>query len=304
MAPILKDYPRASFDAIEFPFTDRTARLEARTHVHEYPKMAGGSVEKLGRKLWSFTFRVPFHTTFSNFPDLYPGRLDALTERCARLDTAPLLVPEIGTIRCLLTKIERTRQGRIHSGEECSLEFLEDDLEPFRRTTVPEAKASVDAASESVASFATVYFDAAPDIPAVIEQKKRVDNILSLTDFLSSIKDQTTLFGLQARGKVASLLGLIRAVHELLKGPDTDPLRAALRDLWLAAQRLQQDLAGKDEVQNVIRPWVVPQTMSVGQIAQRLYADASRGGEVLSLNGRISDPYAVPAGTRLLVYAA
>ena len=49
MAPILKDYPRASFDAIEFPFTDRTARLEARTHVHEYPKMAGGSVEKLGR---------------------------------------------------------------------------------------------------------------------------------------------------------------------------------------------------------------------------------------------------------------
>ena len=79
MAPILKDYPRASFDKIEFPFTSRSATLEARTHTHEYPKQAGGFVEKLGRKLWEFTFEVPFHTTFENFPNLYPGRLDALT---------------------------------------------------------------------------------------------------------------------------------------------------------------------------------------------------------------------------------
>lgn len=301
MAPINRDLPRASFDEIEFPFTSRDATLEARTHTHEYPKQAGGSVEKLGRKLWMFSFEVPFHTTFPNYPDLYPGRLRLLTERCARLDTAALVVPEIGTLRCILTKIQRKRQGRIHSGEDCSLQFLEDDLEPFRRTTTPASRASLDEAAEQVRLGQVLLVDS--DLTAAtIKARTDLDALLSLTDSLAAIRDTTTLYGLQIQGRLAQIEALSRSVHELLKGPDLDPLRRGLRSLWAAASTLRQDLTG-DGGDNVVRTYIVTSPSSVSQIAQRLYQDASRGGEVLALNRGLADPYLVTPGTRLTVYA-
>ena len=301
MAPILRDAPRASFDTIEFPFTSRDASLEARTHVHEYPKQAGGSVEKLGRKLWSFTFEVPFHTTFASFPDLYPGRLNALTERCARLDTAELVVPEIGTLRCILTRIQRRRQGRIHSGEDCTLSFIEDDLEPLRRTSVPASKSSFDEAVEQVTLGKT--FVVASDLTAAtIKAREDLDTLLGLADSLSALRDTTTLYGLQIQGRLGQLEGLTRSVHELLKGPDLEPLRKGLRNLWAATSALRQDLTGSGG-DNLVRTYVVPSSQSVSQVAQRLYKDAARGGEILALNRGIADPYLLPAGTRLVVYS-
>ena len=302
MAPVNRDLPKAAFDKIEFPFTSRTAKLEARTHVHEYPKMAGGSVEKLGRKLWSFSFEVPFHTTFERYPDLYPDRLNALTERCARLDTATLLVPEIGEIRCILTSIDRKRQGRILSGEEATLTFIEDDLEPFKRTTVPASKAGL-AAARTAASLGMVFLvPGSLDAATLTTVEGNMGSLLDLADFIGSLRDQTSLYGLMVQGKLASLMRLSRYTHELIRGPnELEPLRQALRELWAAAQRLQKDLTGTDD-SNPIRAYVVPTMLSVGQIAARLYGDASRGGEVLALNGRIADPFSVPAGTRLLVY--
>lgn len=301
MTAINKDLPKAAFDKIEFPFTSRSARLSARTHVHEYPKMAGGSVEKLGRKLWEFTFEVPFHATFERFPDLYPGRLAALTERCARLDTATLLVPEIGEIRCVLTSIDRKRQGRILSGEEATLTFLEDDLEPFRRTTAPASQAGLSISRLAVSTGMTFLVPGSLDEATLTQVETNTGSLLDLVDTIGALRDQTTLFGLQAQGKLSDIMRLSRYTHELIQGPvDLEPLRQALRDLWLAAHRLQSDLGSADDA-NLIRTYVVPTTLSVGQIAARLYADASRGGEILSLN-RITDPFAVPAGTRLLTY--
>lgn len=302
MAAVNKDLPKASFDKIEFPFTSRSARLSARTHTHEYPKMAGGFVEKLGRKLWEFTFEVPFHTTFERFPDLYPGRLTALTERCARLDTATLLVPEIGEIRCILTSIDRKRQGRILSGEDATLSFLEDDLEPFRRTTAPASVAGLKEASAAVSLGLTFLVPGTLDAATIQQAETDTGSLLDLADSISALRDQSTLFGLQVQGKLSSLMRLSRAVHELIQGPvDLEPLRQALRGLWLAGQRLSRDLTDSGDA-NPIRAYVVPTLLSAGQIAARLYGDASRGGEILALNSRISDPFAVPAGTRLLVY--
>lgn len=304
MAPINKDLPKASFDKIEFPFTSRSATLEARTHVHEYPKMAGGSLEKLGRKLWTFTFEVPFHTTFARFPDLYPGRLTALTERCARLDTATLLVPEIGEIRCVLTRLDRKRQGRIHSGEDTTLTFLEDDLEPFQRTTAPATVAGVKEAADKITFGMTFLVGSDLSGATIKAADEGLTGLLDLADFLGSLRDQTTLFGLQARGKLSDLLRLSRHLHELLQGPvDLEPLRQGLRDLWLAGRRLQADLSDASATAQ-LRTYVVPSTMAVGQIAARLYSNAARGGEILALNGRLREPFAVPAGTRLTVYTA
>lgn len=299
MAPILKDLPKASFDKIEFPFTSRSATLDTRTHVHEYPKMAGGAVEKLGRKLWSFSFEVPFHTTFQAYPDLYPGRLDALTERCARLDTAALLVPELGEIRCILTRVERKRQGRILSGENATLTFLEDDLEPFRRTTAPASADSFKELGEQV-KIGMVFVVEGDQTAANIEARKNLVSIFSLLDSINP-NNLATIYGLQARGLLRQVQQLARATHELLKGLAFTELRAQLRGLWQAAFRLEKDL-DRDQG-NPVKTYVVPSSLSVGQIAQRLYSTASRGGEILALNRQIRDPYLVPAGTRLTVYS-
>lgn len=301
MAPINKDLPKASFDKIEFPFTSRSATLEARTHVHEYPKMAGGSVEKLGRKLWSFSFEVPFHTTFARFPDLYPGRLNALTERCARLDTATLLVPEIGEIRCVLTRLDRKRQGRIFSGEDATLSFLEDDLEPFQRTTAPASASSVQLAAGVVAARVTLLERSVLPGATITAASKSISSVLGLVDSIGALRDQTTLFGMQVQGKLSSLLRLCRYVHELISDPvDLEPLRRALRDLWQAGHLLMQDVTGN--AANLIRTYVVPSLLSVGQVAARLYSNGNRGGEIMALNRQIQDPFAIPAGTRLSVY--
>lgn len=299
MAPVLKDLPKASFDKIEFPFTSRNATLEARTHVHEYPKMAGGAVEKLGRKLWSFSFEVPFHTTFQGYPDLYPGRLDALTERCAKLDTATLLVPEIGEIRCILTRLERKRQGRILSGENATLTFLEDDLEPFRRTTAPASADSFRELGKRIQDLTGFQVNAEPEFAKDTDIHGNFVSLFSLLDSINP-NNLATIYGLQARGLLRQVQHLCRATHELLKGFAFVELRGQLRGLWQAAFRLEKDL-DRDQG-NPIRTYVAPSALSVGQLAQRLYGTASRGGEILALNRQIRDPYLVPAGTRLTVY--
>ena len=300
MAPVLKDLPKAAFDKIEFPFTSRNATLEARTHVHEYPKMAGGAVEKLGRKLWSFSFEVPFHTTFANYPDLYPGRLDALTERCAKLDTATLLVPEIGEIRCILTRLERKRQGRILSGENATLTFLEDDLEPFRRTTAPASADSFKELGKRIQDLTGFQVNADQEFAKDTDIHGNLVSLFSLLDSINP-NNLATIYGLQARGLLRQVQHLCRATHELLKGLAFTELRAQLRGLWQAAFRLEKDL-DRDQG-NPVKTYVVPSSLSVGQLAQRLYSTASRGGEILALNRQIRDPYLVPAGTRLTVYS-
>lgn len=292
--------PRASFDGLEFLTTSRSAKGEFRHHPHEFIKAGGASVEKQGRKTWLFSFQSPFHTTFG-IPDLYPDRLEQFQQRFEDGITAPLLIPEIGTIRAFITRFERGRQGRVRSGEDVSMEFIEDDLQPFRNPTTGFAQSQLASAGATIAQTLT---DARSDLEARIPGiTPRIDGMLSLLDTITALRDQQSLYGLQVAGKLAQLTSLNREVHELLKGPDLDPLRRSLRDVWLSAKQIAVDVKGKDDGE--ITPFIVPQTTSVGQIAQRLYRDTSRGGEVLSLNSRvISDPYAVRAGTRLTVYAA
>jgi hypothetical protein len=301
VAPFLENFPKASFDGIAFPFSSRTAHGEFRHFVHEYPDMAAGSVEKHGRKTWRFTFEAHFHTTFLNFPGLYPDSLNALTERYERGDTAVLLISEIGEIRALITRLERRRKGSILSGEDATLEFLEDDLEPFRRTKAPEARSAL---VEAQAAILRQLLLDRPQVEAKIpEAAKRLGPMLNLLDSILALRDQVNLFGLQVAGKLNQLGRIVREVHGLLKGPDFDPLRIALRDLWYAAKRLHDDVGSKGP-QNVLVFRTTAARMTVSQIAQWAYKDASRGGEVLALNSQIVDPYGVPAGTRLRLYAA
>lgn len=294
--------PRASFDKIEFPFTTRTARGEFRQHTHEFPKMAGGQPEKLGRRLWTFAFESPFHESNLYFPNLYPASLDALTDRFARGVTAELVVPEMGIIRAFITKFERRRRGAILSGEELSVEFLEDDLEPFRREALTSsAQASLAEAANDVRDEVD---DARDHSEATIEPYRApLGSLLDLVDSVLAIRDQVELYGARVGAQLTGIASACRELHELLKGPDLAPLREGLRSLWDAAYQIQSDLLSKGPGSQ-LTTYVTPTEMGVSQIAQALYGQAARGGEILSLNSNLDDPFAIDAGTTLIVYAA
>lgn len=304
MPSILEGAPRASFDTIEFPFTSRGARLEFREHTHEFPKMAGGQPEKLGRRLWVFSFECPFHASNLHFPNLYPSALDALTERAARGYTAELVIPEMGILRAFITKLDRRRRGAILSGEDVTLEFKEDDLEAFRNATTPVGRAALDEAAANVRAKMLGFGadDRDLDTARIDPYREPLGRLLGLVDSVLAIRDQVELFGARVGAQLEGIAAACRELHELLKGPDLSPLRESLRSLWDATHQLQQDLLNKGPGSSLVT-YVVPAVMSVGQIAQQLYGDASRGPELLSLNASIADPFQVDAGLSLVVYA-
>ncbi len=89
---------RASFLDYPFPVQDIDVKGGLRDHVHEYPHAPGGAPEKLGRKLYEFTFTCPFLTGLRGYPKLWPETLATLRIFFEGQNTGDLVVPTIGTI--------------------------------------------------------------------------------------------------------------------------------------------------------------------------------------------------------------
>ena len=302
----LDNLPAASFDAISFPFTSRNVKLAVRSHVHEFLRMDGGAVEKLGRKVYEFSFECLFHDTSSKYPSLYPDGLRQIRERAERSTTASLVIPEIGTIRAMITELSQTRKGKTKSGEDVTIHFIEDDLEPFRRASVPTSRDSFADAAEAYIAKVKEIKDTTEYQVEIEKEKPRKSFFDSLDDAIgavNAISDQADLFGNAFAAKLDKVSALCKAIHStvgFLKNPVFHAVAEAVRELWDATRKLKNDLHKQGRK---LVPYIVPAVLSVGAIAGNLYGDAARGGEILSLNA-ITDPYAVKAGTRLQVYQA
>ncbi len=303
---VLSDQPKASFDKIEFPFTDRDASCEYRRFTHEFLEQDSGAQEKMGRKIWVFSFECEMHETMQAYPNLYSIGLPSLRTKFEKGVTAELVVPEIGTVRAFITKWQQKRRGKILSGEHLSLTFEEDDLQPFTRAS---AASSRDSFVDAAASYLLVAKSAREQAPAsfAIEKEKRKPQA-SLFDLLddaitlvASVQDQAELYGNVFAAKLAKVTALCKTIHStvrFLRDPQFASLAREVRRLWDAATALKTDLHRKGPP---LIPYIVPFTMSVGGIAKSYYGDARRGGEILSLNA-IKDPFAVAAGTLLNIY--
>jgi DNA circularisation protein N-terminus len=299
--------PKAAFDKIEFPYTRRSARFHGRHHVHEFPRMAGGALEKMGRGIYEFTFEVPFHDTIPGYTNLYPDGIRNMQERCDRQTTATLLIPEIGTIRAVLVSMDRTREARIRSGENATLTFKEDDLEPFKAIASKQKAATVASAAAGYATLLAASYAQNPadfdDLDAAtFPPRPSLFSLLSdAANAVGSIRDQGQLFTAQLGAQLATVARLCREIHDtvaFLGRPDFAPLAQGIRALWDAVHQYQTDL---DTTGQKTVTYVVPKTQGVGSIATTLYGTASRGTDILRLNS-LDNPFAVPAGTRLLVY--
>src|SRR5262245_45531401 len=118
----------ASHGGLRFPYTDCRLKLSHRKHVHVYLHTPGGEVEKFGRALYEIGFTIPAHDTlnvpFANFYSTTFPQLWALWESGA---TAPLVVPNLGTVQGFMTEATRTIRGNVASGEPVEVSLIEDE---------------------------------------------------------------------------------------------------------------------------------------------------------------------------------
>lgn len=298
--PVFDQLQRASFDGLEFPVRSVQVRSRARVHTHEYLRVPGGLNEKLQRSLYTIEMEAEFHTTIKGYGTLWPNVLAALRNKYEQQITSELVIPTIGAIPAFLSEWHQTAEmGRVRSGEHAQLMFTEDQTEVF----LSRALAEVDTSSieTEAANLDTIRKQI---IPAdAIAAASLFDSIQDTANAIFAIKDQSDLYGALLAAKVNQLTELLRrADREVddLEDPENYPLVYALQDLLDAAITLERNLI---ESPRGPRLYTVPRTESVSDIATAIYGDTSRANEIL-LNNDVEDAFAVPAGYKIIYFAA
>lgn len=283
---------QAAFGGIPFPIKSCRVVGGLRDHVHEFPKSPGGAPEKLGRKLYAITMDALFVDNAKAYPDLWPDNLYALTQRFENQETWDLVVPNIGTIDAYCFNWTRELNGRMRSGETAQLEFREDagnlylveNLIQAQGRSLPADAAALEAeaAALGLSSSFESLLSAIGDVTAFFD---------SITEFGSGIQTQLD----DIEGAFAELDRSVKALGD----PANYALFEAFSVAWDSSVTLNQNL--KKRADPVVR-YVTPRIMAIGEVSRELYGDASRASDLLVINA-IEDPYSIPAGARLRVYA-
>lgn len=290
-------FPKAAFDEIEFFYTNLSVKGGIRHAIHEFPHTAGGEIEKMGRRPYVISFTAPMHdipgsALEKEYPNAYPTKLRQLREKFEQELTADLVVPTVGTIKAVATTWSQTFDAHSPSGEIFSLEFIEDQDAAGLVASVEEiggAMAVVEMGDELLAQ----------QLLANLKLEATLSLFQQINDLVTGIQGligQADAFSRLIEGKIQGLVNLCAFADDQLaemQDPSNHLVVDALKDLWLAAQQLGENVA---ESRQTIRTFTVPKVMTVGQIAARLYGSTERTVDILQLNG-FDDAFAIPAGT-------
>jgi hypothetical protein len=315
------DLQRASFAGIEFPVEEIAIDGGIRDHVHEYPHSPGGASEKLGRKLYVFKLKAPFHATFRKYPQLWPQRWNRLRNIFEAERTEDLVVPTLGTVKAYCFAWPELATSRKRSGISADLSFREDSSDSYLIngllgvgfTAVQEMKKVLYNAARIYEQTppGQIMLDALPPDyvlhplrPPFDEEKTGTLNLLDLIDMaandLLAVQDQQELATTIVDIKLGRLLSLCQQLdrRRSIGDPANAPLRDAFAAVWSSADERRRDLAQK---RASLFLYTTPLEMSVNSVSTAIYGDSSRAMEVLQLNA-IRNAFAIPKGTALLAY--
>lgn len=294
-------FPQSTFGGIAFPV--ETSRVEGgmRDHVHEYPHSPGGSPEKLGRKLYSFHVTANFDTNFDNYPNLYPVGLENLLELFESGITGALRLSQMSSeVQAYAVQWTREHSAKCRSGEKVDIVFREDQSTLFLFADVVNTSAAdIDSASANVSQQLAM-------IQAQLALTNSDANLFSsLSASIGSIlalQDQANLFDTRLNDQIASVQNACSQLDTTasLQVAIAWPLVNALHDLWFAAMQLGQKQTANGVT---LSTYVVPVTTDIGQIANALYRDSSRIGDLLTLNP-VANPMSIRAGTVIEYFKA
>lgn len=294
--PVFDELQRARFGDVEFPVREISVHGGIRYKLHEYPHRPGSKIEKLGRKAYEIEVSVPFHANLIGWPNLWPEGLSEIRTLGEAQFTRELLIPTIGTVPAVCVDWSQVMSAKIRSGEDVRLKFIEDATSDFLFDALVQV---------TKVDLAALLKDFKIAAEKVTPRPTLFDSIDDLTLAISTVGDTASDAANQVAAKVAQCKELIETADRTLKvltRPDETaaPIIESMRDLWVALDTLERDIA---ETRTPLIPYVVPRTMSVGEISDALYQDGTRGAEIMRINP-LTDPFLVKAGTRLQVYAA
>lgn len=279
-----------SFSGIKFPYKTYEVAGAYRKHIHEYPHVAGGAPEKLGRSLYEVTVTVDFRAGYSSkkYPQLITdlGVLRALWEDGV---TADLHIPHIGTVKMFADSWKERAKNADRSNIEGDIKFVEDQESAFLVLETIQIKTSD-------FNDAAYTLQEMPNSGASLWSK--INNAITS---VIAVSDQAQLYGSLFSAKIESLASLLEMADKSLDELD-DPKNYeqlnALHRLWDATLALRNDIMRQDDY---LREYTVPLPMTIGQAAASIWGDSSRGGELMQLNV-LADPLNVPAGMKLRYY--
>lgn len=302
MPTYFQGLPKASFGGLIFPAEKITLHSQGRQHVHEFPHSPAGAPEKLGRGVWMLSVTGNFsQQQFPGYPNLYPQTLGLLRNLYEQQITATFIHPSVGSFQAFITAWRQDFDpGKIQSGEKVQIEFLEDQRSAFLTGSAYQPTAGLTNAASDLAGELTVIQSQL--VPALKDTEISAFQAIQATvNAITGLADTVGIYSQLYINKVTALLGLAGQVDQYasLQGPWAVGIVDSLHDLWYQAQSLSQQV----QSQNSLAKWTVPAPMALQDIAIRLYGDASRQSDLLTLNANtITDPFNVRAGTTLLYF--
>lgn len=323
MADAFDGLQRAAFEGLEFPVSEIKVRCSMRHFVHYYLRVPGGVVEKLERGLYEVTMTAHFDTNIKGYGQLWPNVLMAIRQKFEQGITAPLVIPNIGTMKAFMPEWEQvTDLGKVRSGERVPLKWLEDQNDLFLDDAA--ANVALDTVTSAQKRLAQVL--AAPpqkkvrypicpaDFVLTPEDRNLFDILQSRVNAVLALLDQAELaMGLIA-SKIAGVTALVKHIDRKVKAlqhPANYAILRALQDLWDALMRLGGGGAKIDSptgtsqagrVPTFARAYLVDQEpLSVAAISQILYGDTTHAVDIMR-NNRIENPMHVPIGTTIIYF--
>lgn len=294
--PIFDTVQRASFKGIEFPVKQISIKGHYRHAEHEYLRVAGAVIEKLERSVYDIEMTAPFDVNIRGFGKLWPDGVQKLRKLFESGETAALVIPTIGTLPAFQPSWEQSLDiARVRSGETLKLSFKEDQTQKFLQAAVVRSQQrSMATAQTNLASIRAQLREPANDTDIFNKIQNAANGILA-------IKDQSDLYGglLAAKlGMFTALLGEADAQLQSIKDPANYQALDAFLELWNAAVIMTTNLA---ESPRGPRAYVTPRQMSVGDVATAIFGSSERSAELM-LDNNFQDPFAIPAGTKVIYF--
>lgn len=291
-----KNLARTSFAGIEFPTDRYRLRGSARVHVHVYAHVPGGDIEKLGRNLYEAEVSGLFLTSATQYPDLWPARLELLRDLFEQSWTDYLVLPSLGRIKAMCTEWDQEFVAKTLNGERATFRFMEDQSSAFLLDKLISVNAqSVDASSAQLVTLSQALADANQLSP---NEQSLFDTIQNTANQVLAIRDQADLAGLLLSEKIAMLTQLCAEADKTIRAirdPENYPVLEALKELWAAAKSLGDAIAGPP---TDFKFYTTPRRMTAADVSFAVYGTTTRAGDILQLNP-INDAYDIPARTSI-----
>jgi hypothetical protein len=292
------------FNNIPLAVEAASVKIGIRTHQHIYPHAPGAAIEKMGRKLYEIDVSGRFD---SRLLGRYQNSMRDSIAMAGFVEdeiTGPLVIPWAGTVKCLCEEYSRDEKNTLRSGLMFHAKFTEDSNEGFPILAFIKTK-------QAPIGTALTNFNKAFGIPSVIDRataqdfhlptyKRDIFSIIAETAaFIFGIKDQFELYSALIRAKLDYLEGLFRELDATAQWIFSDIIKGeAFMRMWQAIRSFGDDIAAKGLSFSY---YVVPQLMSIQEVAIAIYRDSSKSIDLMGLNP-LDDALQIPAGTSIRYY--